>query len=181
MKIFGSTPHPEVVHNAAPVMPFPSAVQGVPALPADALKGLQLSGNLERDTFTRSTPPKADTPFMPPQRALWQITAMTPSGLRAQIAQKMASGKQQDLADVASWLSVAQQHNKIQYAKRPDAELNFGKYLREGMEALKINDLPLSTVSLNRARRQIHDFHGLGGPPVKQVSPPEHNPFMLHY
>lgn len=180
MKIFGFTPHPEVAYNAAPVAPLSPAFTGAPTQPVDALKGLQLSGNLEQDTFFRGAQPKPD-PFMPPQRALWQITAMTPAGLRGQIAHKMASGKRQDLADVASWLLAAQQNDKIHYVKKDKAELLFNKYLRESMDAVKSDDLPLSAVTLNRARRQIHDFHDLGDTPVKQAPPPPNNPFMLQY
>jgi hypothetical protein len=92
----------------------------------------------------------------------------------------MSSGKQQDLADVASWLSAAQQNGKIQFVQRENAELSFGKHLREGKQAIRVGDVPLSAISLNRARRQIHDFQDLRTVPVERTLPTK-NPFVLQY
>lgn len=181
MKIFGFSGHPEVIHNAAPVMSPQPSLYGLDKSELSALKDVQLSGNLDRDMFVRSQPAPVDlNPFMPSERALWQITAMSPAGLRGHIAQKMSSGKHQDLADVVSWLSAAQQHDKIQFAQREDAEVNFGKNLRESKHALEGFDLPLSAISLNRARRQIQDFKDLRPAPEAPALPAS-NPFVLLY
>jgi hypothetical protein len=179
VRIFGFTPHPEVAFNAAPVTVQPPPLQALPAKELAALKNMQLTGTLGQDVFERRQPIEL-SPFIPEQRALWQITSMTPASLRAHVAQKMASGNSEDLHHVASWFAAAQRHDKIQYVKRPDAEMQFGKNLREGMDALKGEDPPLAAVSLQRARRQILDFQNLRPVATEQAMPAQ-NPFKLHY
>ncbi|HEY9745996.1 MAG TPA: hypothetical protein V6C99_07245 [Oculatellaceae cyanobacterium] len=180
MRIFGFTSHPEMLQNAAPVMPVQPTFQSLSAKELASLGEMKLSGTLQQDTFERSRPVET-SPFIPESRALWQITSMTPAALRAHIAQKMSSGNTEDLYHAASWLSAAQQHDKILYTTRADSQVQFGKYLREGIEALKAGDPPLAAVFLQRARRQILDFKDLRPLAVESQPMPAQNPFKLHY